>query len=295
MRLDGRALPHHHSSAAAALGTTPSKGLTGTHGRADVDLEVTTAPFAEIVALPAAMRYVLGLIGPECTYSSAGGMIQTLGAEGFILHNGGNPDGTKPEDTIDHRRWHFYRWQTSERPWLQMRTGELSINYALTSAGGGRGGFVAIAGSHKGNLPAPLELRRLESAASAAVTSPELMPGDAVIFTEACAHGTGPWMSDVPRRALLYRYMPSYLAINGRGVEPSAATLEPAAMLAADALLALPGPAALSLHKAMLEPPWVSSKEPGYAEGARPDVGALVEAATAERQRVAGGVAAARL
>ena len=186
-RLDGRFLEGLHESAKVAWGEEPSPGLTGTHGRGDISLDLTYSPFKELVALPAAVRYMLGLVGPEVRFQGAGGMLQTEGAEGLILHNGNNPDGTEPDDAIDRRQQQFYRWEASAHPWLQMRTGQIGVNYALTPAGGGKGGFCCIPGSHKGNLPCPLELRRLESAASAAVIQPVLEPGDAVIFAESCA------------------------------------------------------------------------------------------------------------
>ena len=135
------------------------------------------------------------------------------------------------------------------------------MSFALTPVGAGDGGFCCIAGSHKGNIPASLAMRRLESPQTAdGVTQPVLEPGDAVIFNEACTHGanslrltkilgiisphfclsraclgkpslfiaagklkqkrcflfctgTMPWKAKHERRALLYRYIPSYLSV----------------------------------------------------------------------------------
>jgi hypothetical protein len=67
------------------------------------------------------------------------------------------------------------------------------VSFALTPVGAGDGGFCCIAGSHKGNIPASLAMRRLESPQTAdGVTQPVLEPGDAVIFNEACTHGANP-------------------------------------------------------------------------------------------------------
>ena len=80
-RLDGRMLPGYHPSAAKAWGSTPSAALTGEHGRGDISLDVSESPFRELVALPSVVRYMLGMIGPQVCFSSAGGLSQTHGAE----------------------------------------------------------------------------------------------------------------------------------------------------------------------------------------------------------------------
>jgi ectoine hydroxylase-related dioxygenase (phytanoyl-CoA dioxygenase family) len=152
-------------------------------------------------------------MGPHIVSRGVGGFVQTQGCEGLTLHNGGNPDGTEPDDAAVRRERQFYRWENSARADLQMRTGETRILYSLTPTNAGDGGFCAIPGSHKGNLPCPLALRRLESSASiAAVVQPVLMPGDAVVFSENCTHGTMPWTSPQPRRALSIAYHPAYLS-----------------------------------------------------------------------------------
>jgi len=71
-RLDGRMLPGYHPSAAKAWGSTPSAALTGEHGRGDISLDVSESPFRELVALPSVVRYMLGMIGPQVCFSSAG-------------------------------------------------------------------------------------------------------------------------------------------------------------------------------------------------------------------------------
>eukprot|EP01046_Picozoa_sp_COSAG06_P078965 COSAG06_NODE_26488_length_613_cov_3.869650_1_plen_87_part_00 len=45
--------------------------------------------------------------------------------QGLTLHNGGNPDGTEPDDAIDRRQRQFYRWENSQRVDLQIRSGEM--------------------------------------------------------------------------------------------------------------------------------------------------------------------------
>ena len=134
------------ASAATAWGDSPSPGLMGTHGRSDISLDISRAPFKDLVAMPAVVRYMCGIIGPQLVFQGAGGFLQTKGAEGLTLHNGGNPDGTEPDDAVDRRQRQFYRWENSMRPDLQMRTGETRIIYALTPVNQGDGGFCAIPG-----------------------------------------------------------------------------------------------------------------------------------------------------
>ena len=134
------------ASAATAWGDCPSPGLTGTHGRSDISLDISRPPFKELVAMPSVVRYMCGIIGPQFVFQGAGGFLQTQGAEGLTLHNGGNPDGTEPDDAVDRRQRQFYRWENSMVPELQMRTGETRIIYALTAANQGDGGFCAIPG-----------------------------------------------------------------------------------------------------------------------------------------------------
>jgi hypothetical protein len=39
--------------------------------------------------------------------------------------------------------------------------------------------------------------------------------GDAIIFSEACTHGTLPWNADHQRRAILYKYNTGHMAWSG--------------------------------------------------------------------------------
>jgi hypothetical protein len=320
-RLDGRTLPGYHASAAKAWGSSPSPGLTGTHGRADISIDTGASPFKDLVALPRAVRYMVGIIGPQIVFSGAGGFLQTKGAEGLTLHNGGNPDGTEPDDAVDRRQRQFYSWTNSARPDLQMRAGESRIIYSLTPSNPGDGGFVAIPGSHKGNLPAPLALRRLQSVgASAAVVQPALLAGDAVVFSENCTHGTGPWKSDTPRRALSYSYNPAYLSggmdaagagheVVDEGWEEGGAKAALRMALAAtgqwwssvqpgivgDRARGGPVKAAEADGKTITNGGVPGTR--GYRDGGRPDIVALLEAATAQEEEevAAAGGAKARL
>jgi len=88
--LDGRDEPIHGGVAAPAM--------TGTHGRGDFGGflwdwgEPAGAAFRSLIANEHAMRIAIGVIGDAFRLAGSTGLLQTKGAEGFVLHGGGNPD-----------------------------------------------------------------------------------------------------------------------------------------------------------------------------------------------------------
>jgi hypothetical protein len=88
--LDGRDEPIHGGVAAPAM--------AGTHGRGDFGGflwdwgEPAGAVFRSLIANQHVMRIVIGVIGDAFRLAGANGLSQSKGAEGFVLHGGGNPD-----------------------------------------------------------------------------------------------------------------------------------------------------------------------------------------------------------
>ena len=88
--LDGTNEPIHGGVAAPAM--------TGTHGRGDFNGylwdwgEPAGAAFRALIANEHAMRIAIGVIGDAFRLAGTTGLTQTKGAEGFVLHGGGNPD-----------------------------------------------------------------------------------------------------------------------------------------------------------------------------------------------------------
>ena len=70
--------------------------------------------------------------GDYIRFDSATGLTQTKGAEGFILHGGGNPANQIPEMRLRD----FYRVEHG-----QMQNGLVTLSYALSDADEGSGGF----------------------------------------------------------------------------------------------------------------------------------------------------------
>lgn len=89
----------------------------------------------------------------------------------------------------------------------RMRCGLIAVAYNLKDVNPGDGGFGAVPGSHKANLPFPDEWRELET--QHPCVQPVVGPaGTAILFTEALTHGTLPWRGRDERRTLFYKYSP---------------------------------------------------------------------------------------
>jgi hypothetical protein len=91
----------------------------------------------------------------------------------------------------------------------QIWCGSVKVLIALSEVREGDGGFVALPGSHK--LEVPLALRA-DYLTSPLLVNPALGPGDVLCFTEAVVHGTRPWRGRDDRLALFYTYMPGWAA-----------------------------------------------------------------------------------
>ena len=71
-----------------------------------------------------------------------------------------------------------------------------------------------MAGSHKANFGLPRDWRLSETQADVpeCVDRVAAEAGDAIVFTEACAHGTVPWEGQTERRTIFYKYCPHAVA-----------------------------------------------------------------------------------
>jgi hypothetical protein len=110
--------------------------------------------------------------------------------------------------------------------WYKVRDGRILnglcvVEYLLTPAGEGDGGFVCIPGTHKTHFLSsiPRDVLRMERTVPY-VVQPVGEPGDVIFFTEALVHGTRPWRAQHERRALLYKYSPGHSAWSQRYYNP---------------------------------------------------------------------------
>ncbi len=76
--------------------------------------------------------------------------------------------------------------------------GLVAVAFELDTVPPGQGGFACIAGSHKVNLelPSDWKISNTQEEMPECVDRVAASAGDAIIFTEACAHGTIPWCGE---------------------------------------------------------------------------------------------------
>jgi hypothetical protein len=221
------------------LDTAPATGLnqgsarlSGTHGRRSfggcLDWPAPWCdPFRELMALPAALRYMVATIGDDLRFEGLAGICNTQGSEGQILHGGGV--GHAP----DLEQGFFHRVEQG-----RIRNGQMAIAYLLTDVNPGDGGFCCIPGSHKASFFCSWEMRRLEVGAEFVRQVPA-RAGSAILFTEALTHGALPWSAAHERRVAFMRYGPGIMAFSPPAPPDTLAELS----------------ARSPLHAALLKPP----------------------------------------
>ena len=103
----------------------------------------------------------------------------------------------------------FYRYNNG-----RFFNGLVAVAYELNNVTAESGGFACVAGSHKMNLPLPSESRVSDTQEKVPswVDQVSANAGDAIIFTEACSHGTIPWEGGDERRTIFYKYCPHAVA-----------------------------------------------------------------------------------
>ena len=156
-------------------------------------------PFREMLAHPKTVPHLNTILGEGWRLDHGPGLIaMDTGCSGGMLH--GSFDNAP----------YFYREG-------KIFTGLCVIEYLLADEGPGDGGISVVPGSHKANLTCPEKMRKWEQYQEY-VTEINAKAGDAVIFSEACTHGTLPWKADHQRRAILYKYNTGHMAWGGGGM-----------------------------------------------------------------------------
>jgi hypothetical protein len=98
--------------------------------------------------------------------------------------------------------------------WYHVRSGRITsgltvVSWALSDCPMGNGGFRCVPGSHK----AEFNLDAVDAdALSELAVEIDVEAGDAIVFTEALVHGSGPWHGTDSRRVALYKYAPGTTA-----------------------------------------------------------------------------------
>lgn len=154
------------------------------------------APFRRLIDHPKLRPYLLELIGPKFRFDHGYAIFMKRGGAKHPLHGGATP--------YDPGQYYHYRNG-------KLYNGLIVVSYALGDVNPGDGGFAAVPGSHKSNLPCPAWIKAFERPGPWLQQVPQ-KAGSAVIFTEALTHGTWPWTVDHERRSLLYKFAPGHMA-----------------------------------------------------------------------------------
>lgn len=122
-------------------------------------------------------------------------------------------DGELHAGPYENQRSFSYNWFDG-RSYL----GLLTFSIPLFSTRVGQGGLTLLPGSHKQNFKKRgaqvwQELKEDPEKKELLLYTPDLDAGDLLFFTEACIHGSTPWMSENAwRRNLYYKYCPGNMA-----------------------------------------------------------------------------------
>ncbi len=165
-------------------------------------------PFEEVIDHPSWYEHAKHFIGGQQTFDSHHGPLfidECLAnfrepGEAIGIHSGGHHAVKRNQ----------YRVRNG-----QFMCGQVNVLVALTDIGPGDGGTMLIPGSHKQNFRHPHEgdhsMRKGASVDGiAGATEVYLKKGDAALFVDTLAHGSGKRVNEGTRRVVVYRYGPSW-------------------------------------------------------------------------------------
>jgi ectoine hydroxylase-related dioxygenase (phytanoyl-CoA dioxygenase family) len=162
-------------------------------------------PFRELLVHPRIAPYLRELLGGGYRLNEGPDLVaMDKGCAGHYMHGG----GIERQDFTQTYLWKYGR----------MHCGMTVVEYMLADEGPGDGGVAVVPGGHKSNYPLPQSFSYYEKYQEF-VQEVHVKAGDAVVFTEACTHGTLPWQADHQRRTLIYRYTPGFMAFGRSGEE----------------------------------------------------------------------------
>ena len=167
--------------------------------------------YLELIDLPVIKPYLTTLLGNhfrlDHDYVKVDGAMKD---RTLYLHGGGQGAGG-PKDLVGPTDGGqcYYRYSNGK-----FYNGLVAVAFELDTVNPSDGGFACVPGSHKSNIGLPSEWRIAKTQAE----MPEIVErvavsaGDAIIFTEACSHGTVPWTGEGERRTIFYKYCPHAIA-----------------------------------------------------------------------------------
>ena len=171
--------------------------------------------YLDLVNLPTIAPYLTKLLGEHYRLDHDYAKIDSKMPERektLYLHGGGQGAGG-PADLVGPSDGGqcFYRYSNG-----RFFNGLVAVAFELDDVQASDGGFACVPGSHKSNIGLPVAWRHSKTQAEVPdfVQRVAAAAGDAIIFTEACAHGTVPWEGKPgsERRTLFYKYCPHAVA-----------------------------------------------------------------------------------
>ncbi|MGI9219649.1 MAG: phytanoyl-CoA dioxygenase family protein [Woeseiaceae bacterium] len=167
-------------------------------------------PFIDLIDLPTIKPYLEFLMQPHYRLDHDYLKIDRAGTGELFLHGGGQGAGRGRDHVGPHDGGQCYYRYNNEK----MYNGLVAVAFELKTVKPGDGGFACVAGSHKANygLPEEWRIRKTQADIHECVDHVAAEAGDAIIFTEACAHGTIPWQGNDERWTLFYKYCPHAVA-----------------------------------------------------------------------------------
>ena len=171
--------------------------------------------YLDLINLPTIAPYLTKLLGERHRLDHDYAKIDSKMPERektLYLHGGGQGAGG-PADLVGPSDGGqcFYRYSNG-----RFFNGLVAVAFELDDVQASDGGFACVPGSHKSNIGLPAAWRHSKTQAEVPdfVQRVAAAAGDAIIFTEACAHGTVPWEGKPgsERRTLFYKYCPHAVA-----------------------------------------------------------------------------------
>jgi hypothetical protein len=171
--------------------------------------------YLDLVNLPTIAPYLTKLLGEHYRLDHDYAKIDSKMPERektLYLHGGGQGAGG-PADLVGPSDGGqcFYRYSNG-----RFFNCLVAVAFELDDVQASDGGFACVPGSHKSNIGLPAAWRHSKTQAEVPdfVQRVAAAAGDAIIFTEACAHGTVPWEGKPgsERRTLFYKYCPHAVA-----------------------------------------------------------------------------------
>ena len=167
--------------------------------------------YIDLIDLPTIAPYLETLLGVGYRLDHDYAKIESANSmHSLYLHGGGQGAGG-PRDIVGPTDGGqcYYRYNNGK-----FYNGLVSVAFELSDVSPGSGGFACVPGSHKMNFSLPEEWRvsKTQSGVHECVDRVMANAGDAIIFTEACSHGTIPWEGGDERRTIFYKYCPHAVA-----------------------------------------------------------------------------------